>query len=297
MILHFHGTACLAVAACAASLAAAQPASRTNDCLDSLPPNVFTRVPVVLEATVDSQAKMIHPTADLLTQETAVRLRSVVESGGAGLPMGDSAITWRKLGSYARVTVHRDGQFTWTEGREPDQPYLQSGDTLLPRALAALRADGELVFLPDDIEADSITFSMNYRWPQPRKSGGVDSLRVRMAFPLFSLDVPWEKPAVDLMKRRPRYPELARMALAEGHVRLQFVVDAAGRADRATIRELHHPRTLDRQLEAYYSAFLVAAIAYVGDAEFEPAEVGGCKVRQLVQLPVSFMLSGVTRPP
>jgi len=290
---HVHRTAaCLAVAACATSLAVAQPAPRANGCLDSLPANVFTRVPVVLEASVGSQASMIHPTADLLTQETATRLRSMVGTGGAALPIADSAITWRKLGSYARVTVHRDGRFTWTEGKPPDQPYLESGDSLLLRALAGLRADGELVFLPDDIEADSITFTMSYRWPQPRKAGGVDSLKVRMAFPLFSLNVPWEKPAVDLMKRQPRYPELARRALAEGNVRLQFVVDTAGRADRATIRELQHPANLDRQLEAYYSAFLVAAIAYVGDAEFEPAEVGGCKVHQRVELPVSFMLRG-----
>ena len=283
-------TACLTVAACATSLADAQPASRTNPCLDSLPPSVFTRVPVVLEATVDSQAKSVHATVDLLTQETAARLRSMVGSGGPALPVGDSAIMWRKLGSYARVTVHRDGRFTWIAGEKLDEPYLQSGDTLLPRALTALRQDGERVFLPEDIEADSVTFSMHYRWPQPRKAGGVDSLRLRMAFPLFSLNVPWEKPAVDLMKRRPRYPELARKVLAEGNVLLQFVVDTSGRADRATIRELQHPRDLDRQLEAYYSAFLVAAIGYVGDAEFEPAEVGGCKVRRLVQLPVSFML-------
>lgn len=75
------------------------------------------------------------------------------------------------------------------------------------------------------------------------------------------------------------YPaELQRMNI-EGKVVVQFVVDTTGRAEPETFRVLqsNHPQFTD-----------AARLAALG-GRYYPAEFGGRKVRQLVQLPLVFM--------
>lgn len=79
----------------------------------------------------------------------------------------------------------------------------------------------------------------------------------------------------------PRYPEILRSAGVEGRVIAQFIVDAAGRAEAGSLRFLRS----DNQL--FESAVRVA----LGRMRFAPAEVGGMKVRQLVQMPFVFTLA------
>jgi hypothetical protein len=190
------------------------------------------------------------------------------------------------------LTAHRDGRLTWSPDVEPDQPYLEPSAPLLERTLSAVRDDGERIFFPPDLGTDSVTFRISFQWPRPRPQGGIEPMTVRLAIPVFSLNVPWEKPAVALGKRRPKYPVEPLEGWAEGRVLLQFIVDTNGRAELQTLRELRRPRHLSDQLEAYYQAFAKAAIAWVKETEFTPAEIGGCRVRQLVQLPFAFKLRG-----
>ncbi|HEX9129121.1 MAG TPA: energy transducer TonB [Gemmatimonadaceae bacterium] len=79
----------------------------------------------------------------------------------------------------------------------------------------------------------------------------------------------------------PRYPEVLRSSGVEGRVIAQFVVDEMGRAEGGSLRFVRS----DNQL--FEDAVRVAFVRM----RFIPAEIGGMKVRQLVQMPFVFTLS------
>jgi protein TonB len=79
----------------------------------------------------------------------------------------------------------------------------------------------------------------------------------------------------------PRYPEVLRSSGVEGKVIAQFVVDEQGRAEEGSLRLVRS----DNQL--FEDAVRVALFRM----RFIPAEIGGMKVRQLVQMPFVFTLS------
>ena len=78
-----------------------------------------------------------------------------------------------------------------------------------------------------------------------------------------------------------RYPSVLQSQGVEGKVIAQFVVDTNGRA------EMSSWKVLETSNELFSAAAKDAARA----ARFFPAEVGGRKVRQLVQQPFTFALS------
>jgi protein TonB len=78
----------------------------------------------------------------------------------------------------------------------------------------------------------------------------------------------------------PRYPDALRRAGVEGEVVARFVVDSAGCVDPASITILR----ADDEL------FARAVRAALGGLRFMPAQAGGRKVAQLVQLPFTFSL-------
>jgi protein TonB len=77
---------------------------------------------------------------------------------------------------------------------------------------------------------------------------------------------------------RPHYPSLLQSAQVDGEVLAQFVVDSSGLVDMATFRAI---RTTD---ELFTEAVKRVLVRW----KFQPAEVGGRKVRQLVQMPLTF---------
>ncbi len=79
----------------------------------------------------------------------------------------------------------------------------------------------------------------------------------------------------------PRYPDMLRSANVEGEVLAQFVVDTTGRADMSTFKAL----------KATHDLFINAVKASLPNMKFYPAEVGGRKVKQLVQMPFQFSLT------
>lgn len=79
----------------------------------------------------------------------------------------------------------------------------------------------------------------------------------------------------------PRYPDMLRSANVEGEVLAQFVVDTTGRAD---MREF-------KVLKSTHDLFTNAVKAALPNMKFYPAEVGGKKVKQLVQMPFQFSLT------
>jgi protein TonB len=79
----------------------------------------------------------------------------------------------------------------------------------------------------------------------------------------------------------PRYPELLRSSGVEGQVTAVFVVDERGRAEEVSIRFMRSDNRL----------FEDAVKEALRRMRFVPAEVGGRKVRQLVQMPFVFTLA------
>ncbi|MFL5611276.1 MAG: TonB family protein [Gemmatimonadaceae bacterium] len=79
----------------------------------------------------------------------------------------------------------------------------------------------------------------------------------------------------------PKYPDILRGAGVEGQVIAVFVVDAGGRAEADSVRFVRS----DNQL------FEQAVRTALRQMRFAPAEVGGRKVRQLVQMPFLFTIS------
>ena len=79
----------------------------------------------------------------------------------------------------------------------------------------------------------------------------------------------------------PRYPDMLRSANVEGEVLAQFVVDTTGRADMSTFKVL----------KSSHDLFTNAVRATLPQMRFYPAEIGGRKVKQLVQMPFQFTLT------
>ena len=81
--------------------------------------------------------------------------------------------------------------------------------------------------------------------------------------------------------RPPAYPEVLRSAGIEGKVLVEFVVDERGQPVQASIRVVQSDNDL----------FSEAVRIALGRLRFTPAEVGGKKVSQLVQMPFVFTLN------
>jgi periplasmic protein TonB len=79
----------------------------------------------------------------------------------------------------------------------------------------------------------------------------------------------------------PRYPDMLRSANVEGEVLAQFTVDTTGRAEMSTFKVL----------KSTHDLFTAAVKSALPNMKFYPAEVGGKKVKQLVQMPFQFSLT------
>ena len=77
-----------------------------------------------------------------------------------------------------------------------------------------------------------------------------------------------------------RYPDELRTANIEGEVLAQFVVDTNGRYETGSFKAL----------KSSHEKFTAAVTSALPNMRFNPAEIGGRKVRQLVQQPFTFSL-------
>lgn len=79
----------------------------------------------------------------------------------------------------------------------------------------------------------------------------------------------------------PRYPDMLKSANVEGEVLAQFVVDTTGRAEMSTFKVL----------KSSHELFTQSVRNALGNMRFYPAEIGGRKVKQMVQQPFTFSLT------
>jgi len=98
--------------------------------------------------------------------------------------------------------------------------------------------------------------------------------------PYFEFQV--EKPVVPAPgSTSPRYPDMLRQAGVEGEVLAQFVVDTTGKAEAGSLKIL----------KSSHDLFIQSVKNALPQMKFIPAEVGGRKVKQLVQQPFTFSIS------
>jgi len=95
----------------------------------------------------------------------------------------------------------------------------------------------------------------------------------------FSYQV--EKPAAT-RSGSPTYPETLRSAGIEGEVDAEFTVDTTGRVDE------NAPIKITKATNDLFKAAVLSALQKM---RFYPAEVGGRKVKQLVQQPFTFTIT------
>lgn len=98
--------------------------------------------------------------------------------------------------------------------------------------------------------------------------------------PLFAFQV--EKPARSVPTNPPPvYPRELRVQNIQGQVMARFVVDTMGLAEMETFTVIRSDDPL----------FTDAVKKALRDYRFDPAELGGRKVRQLVRMPFVFSIS------
>ena len=302
-------SACLVGATLAPAAAQAQgvledslagPSNRTSACVQALPDSAFHRAAVFVHGEVlDSGDARARPAVDLIAQEVSTHVRAALATAPATadaaqrLPAIDSAFGRVYPEGRVSVVARRDGRVTWrsTTRRDADRRPIE----LVERGLAAAHAAGDVLIANDVIRGDSLAFELAFVFARLARPGEPrDTLRTRNPAPLFTALVPQEKQAAT----RPgtinlRYPASLQAGGFEGRVLLEFVVDTTGRADRGTVRDAS-PSTaaaLAPGLRGAYEQFVRSARDAVVDARFYPAEVGGCRVRQLVRLPLAWTLN------
>jgi protein TonB len=98
--------------------------------------------------------------------------------------------------------------------------------------------------------------------------------------PYFEFQV--EKPVVTAPgSTAPRYPDMLRQAGVEGEVLAQFVVDTTGKVESGSLKIL----------KTSHDLFVQSVRNALPNMKFIPAEVGGRKVKQLVQQPFTFSIT------
>lgn len=117
-------------------------------------------------------------------------------------------------------------------------------------------------------------------------AGGIAAGVVGGTAPVIQTDQPYfdfqvEKPVAPVPGTgSPRYPDILRSAGVEGEVLAQFVVDTLGRVEVPTFKVIRKSHDL----------FEAAVRSALPQMRFLAAEVGGRKVKQLVQQPFVFAL-------
>ncbi len=266
--------------------------ARDSVCLASIPRSEFERTVFFLEATALPGSSAILPSADLLGQSVAARMREILGAKADDVPAADSLVDWRHTWASLDVVARRNGTFSWSQRKSSGPDSTRSAaHTLLLRAISAVQRDEGPLPWPQSALADSLSFSLTLRWPTVRPEGRINFPVVRAAFPVFALDLPWTTAVEQLQGPRITYPERLRKSGQMGHVKLQFVVDSKGRAVQSTIKEIPSEGTFRSAFSGENRYTFVSAVKRgLSSARFSPARIGGCATDQLVTQVFEFKL-------
>ena len=152
-----------------------------------------------------------------------------------------------------------------------------------PKGFQVLRAPVEIpIKIPDIDLSKKVTDEADFsgKGVKGGVAKGVEGGTPRLSDqPYFEFQV--EKPVMQIPgTATPRYPDALRSSGVEGEVQAQFVVNEEGRADVSTFKVLKSTNEL----------FSNAVRSALPNMRFYAAEVGGHKVKQLVQQSFQFKL-------
>jgi len=168
--------------------------------------------------------------------------------------------------------------------KEPEPPPMQQAAPPPPKGFQTLTAPIDIPdVLPDIDLSRKVTDEADFTGKGV--AGGVakgteKKVEVKDDQPYFEFQV--EKPVVPAPgSSSPRYPDILRQAGVEGEVLAQFVVDTTGRAEAGSYKVL----------KTSHELFAQSVRSALPGMRFIPAEVGGKKVKQLVQQPFTFAIT------
>jgi periplasmic protein TonB len=167
--------------------------------------------------------------------------------------------------------------------KEPEPPPVQQAAPPPPKGFQVLTAPIDIPnVLPDIDLTRKVTDEADFSGKGV--AGGIakgDKKEERKDDqPYFEFQV--EKPVVPAPgSTQPRYPDILRQAGVEGEVLAQFVVDTSGKAEAGSFKVL----------KTSHELFASAVKSALPGMRFIPAEVGGKKVKQLVQQPFTFAIT------
>lgn len=193
--------------------------------------------------------------------------------------------------AHARQTLEKPKQekidFVEVKKNEPEPPKNEPPPQVVapppPKGFQVLSAPVEIPdVLPDIDLSKKVTDEADFtgKGQQGGVSKGVERPVVQQDQPYFEFQV--EKPVVQAPgSSAPRYPDILRQAGVEGEVLAQFVVDTLGKAETGSFKVL----------KSSHDLFAQAVRSALPAMRFIPAEVGGRKVKQLVQQPFAFAIA------
>ena len=281
------------------SMSASVPADTRIDrrpnaaCTSRIP--VSEMAPVVVYAYVDiptdTVSLRIRPAAQVLVARIARNVRTAFGAGSDGPSPGEPRVRWQGVNGEIHLIAHRDGRLIWT-APEGDSLYT-SAIRAVASALRAVTDSGGRLAWPDSIAADSAHFTISLHAPILNRDGFGSSPKLDRAEPLFQVMQPWIELARPIPGAAPILPQLPKAGWPDAVLPYTFFVDASGRADAGTARELrradHPPRTGAEG--RYYDAFARSIRDFLKTAQFEPARIGGCPVSQTVRQSFDFRLT------
>lgn len=264
----------------------------SSPCLDHLPPSAFKRV--VVYAYVDPQDSVsasFAQSADNFLQELVNKTQHQFGISGDRLPYGEPDVNWRGVDVPLHLVAYKDGRIVVLH--RDSISVVATAAARVARALDSTSTVGQLEWSQDSTR-DSVRFDIAFVRPLFDSAGNVAMpTHKRAAVPVFSVLAPWEQHAETKSGQAPpTYPAGTRLQGYEGTVILSFLVDSTGHAVVSTVSDVwprEKPRWTAHDSSAYRS-FLKETMQAIGRFEFVPARIGGCPVREFVQMPFVYGL-------
>ena len=263
-----------AIAAClvtlTAALAAAQePADGARPCIPAKRPGDVRSLSLDVVATLVPAGDSARPSAMYL----ATLLQEI-----QGLLTAPDTIAELSGGGEMTMWLHADGRLT--NPSAADTMLAPEVVRALTTAIDSTSRRGGIGPVFPAVDADSVPVRLVVSYASKQTPLSVPLFRVALPPPYFEFEV--DRPVLPRQGNLfPKYPEDLRQMGFEGEVLTQFVVNQAGRAEMRTFRVL----------KPVHEEFVRAVRDVLPRMRFSPAEVGGCAVRQLVQLPFAFKLN------
>lgn len=257
--------------------------------MDSLTDASLTRVTVSQRAVLTETNPAILTQSALVSQHIAVAARTALGGMGDSLPNGSELGVWRQSIEHLPlvIVIHRDGRFTWNHSRGAGATNAKL-TAFYERVLRSIPPDSLWMVWPDDYTADSVAIRLDVMSDDPYANA--PSMRATL-FPVFTAKGLARTAALVELAADPAYPKDALADSITGRVAVAVVIGTDGRADSSTMRVLEPSAAVlaASPMAHFYHEFIDATRDVVLRERFRPARIGGCVIRQVVNLSYDYV--------